>query len=274
MRPFVLGLFLTVAVLFPKTGNAQVYQFRTPPPQVTAAAADWQINSEPVLVGGLVYYPTRGFRFFDGQVMAQIGIFERVPVYADTTLEPYSVLYVPVGRDRVREYERRRDRELAGTTGSRAPSFPVQSPSGQALRDRPVAAVGTTGTIEPSPRMTTVSTGATLEPAPEPSAVGTAGTIEPRAISSVGTAGRPDRGRPRRTLVEWIPRPSGPNGVWLEFNGARWYADGLAASFSSDRFEPVGEYRGFPVYRDKTTGKNEIWVSVVKDGPLAPYVKR
>ena len=29
MRPFVLGLFLSVAVLFPKTGNAQVYQFRT-----------------------------------------------------------------------------------------------------------------------------------------------------------------------------------------------------------------------------------------------------
>jgi hypothetical protein len=248
MRPFVLVPFLTAAVLFPERGNAQVYQFRTPPPEVTAVAADWQINSEPVLVGGVVYYPTGGLRFFDGQVMAQIATFQGVPVYSDMMLEPFSVLYVPVGRDRVREYERRRDGELAGTTGSRVPSFPVQSPSDPAPRDRPV----TTGTIEPAPRMTRVGSGVILEPAPEP----------------------PDRGQSRRTLVESIPRPSGADGVWLEFNGARWYADGPAAPFSPDRFEPVGEYHGFAVYRHKASGKDAIWVSAVKNGPLAPYVKR
>ena len=274
MRPFVFGLFLSVAVLFPKTGNTQVYQLRTTPPDVTAAAADWQVNSEPVIVGGLVYYPTRSFRFFDGQVMTQTGIVDRVPVYADTTLEPYSVLYVPVSRDRVREYERRREGELAGTTGSRVPSFPVQSPSVQALRDRPVGSVGTTGTIEPSPQVTTLGTGATLQPAPEPSAVGTAGTIEPRATSSVRTTSGQRRTPSRPRLAETAQRPSGANGVWLDFNGARWYADGAATSFAPDRFEPVGEYRGFPVYRDKGAATNEIWVQVVKDGPLAPYTKR
>ena len=62
--------------------------------------------------------------------------------------------------------------------------------------------------------------------------------------------------------------------MWLEFDGARWYADGPAATFSPDRFEPVGDYRGFAVYRDRTNRKNEIWISVVKDGPLAPYSKR
>ena len=272
MRPFVLGLFLTVAVVLPKTGNAQVS--RSSPPEVTAAAADWQVNSDPLLIGGLVYYPTRGFRFFDGQVMAQIGIVERVPVYTDRTLEPNSVLYVPIGRDRMREYERRRDGELAGTTGSRAPSFPVQSPSAQVLRDRRVSAIGTTGEIEPAPRMTTVSTGVTLEPSPAPPAAGSAGTIDPRSISSVGTAGRLDRGRPRRPLVETIPGPSGASGVWLEFNGARWYAGGATTTFSPDRFEMVGQYRGFPVYRDKTSGKDEIWIEAVKDGPLARYVTR
>jgi hypothetical protein len=274
MRPFVLGLFLTVAVLFPKTGSTQVYQFRTPPPEVTAAAADWQVNSEPVLVGGLVYYPTRGFRFFDGQVMAQIGLFDRVPVYADTTLEPYSVLYVPIGRDRMREYERRRDGDLAGTTGSRAPSFPVQSPSGQALRDRPVRGIGTAGTIEPSPLMDTVSAGVIPGPAPGSSAVGAAPAINPGATSSGGNSGSSDRERSRRPLLESIPGPGAANGVWLEFKGTRWYADGPAASFSPDRFEAVGEYRGFPVYRDKTTSKDAIWVATVKDGPLAPYSKR
>lgn len=271
MRPFVLGWFLTVAVLFPKTGSAQIHQFRTAPPEVTAAAAAWQIDSQPLLVGGVVYYPTRGFRFFDGQVMSQIGTFEGVPVYVDTTLEAYSVVYVPIGRNRLREYERRRDRELAGTTGSRAPSFPVQSPSVQALRDRPVGAIGATGAIEPATGLTIVRPA--VEPAPALAVAGTTGGIDARAASAIGTAGRADRGRATRTLVEPTPRPSGVNGIWIEFNGDRWYADGPATSFSPDRFEPVGEYRGYPVYRDKTGG-NEIWVSSVKDGPLAPYGQR
>jgi hypothetical protein len=271
MRGFLLGLFLSVAVLLPKTGNAQVYQFRSAPPEITAAGAIWQVNSQPVIVGGLVYYPTRGFRMFDGQVMAQIGLFEGVPMYADTTLEPYSVLYVPIGRDRMREYERRRDRELAGTTGSRAPSFPVESPSMQALRNRPVGTVGTSGLIEPATGLIPFGTSAVPASASAPSAVETAGAIDPRVI---GATGIPDRTRPRRSLVESIPRPAGNSGVWVEFDGARWYAAGAATSFSPDRFEPVGLYRGFPVYREKSGGPKQVWVSVVADGPLAPYVRR
>jgi len=241
MRVLALSLFLTVAVLLPTTGNAQVYRFRTPSPEVTAAAADWQIRGEPIMVEGVLYYPTRETRFFDGQVMAQVGIYQRVPVYADATLEPYSVLYVPVGRETMRMYERKRDRELAGTTGSRTPSFPVESP-------------------------------ATREPR-EP-IVGTPRSIEAGPASAAGTSIAPDRGRAGRSLIESIPRPAATNGVWLEFDGARWYSAGPATSFSPDRFEPVGEYRGFPVYRDKMGKKNGIWVAVVKDGPVAPYEKR
>ena len=246
MRGLYLGFVLTVAVLLPKTGNAQVFQFRTPPSDVTAAAAGWQINSEPVIVGGLTYYPTRAFRMFDGQVMAQTGMYENVPVYSDTTIEPSSELYVPVGNGRMRVYERRRERELAGTTGSHVPSFPVESPSVPAPRER---TVGTAG------------------------AVGTAGTVVPRVASESAVV--PARARPRRTsIITAASGTSAANGVWLEFSGARWYSDGPAASFSPDRFEPVGEYHGFPVYRDKTSGSDDIWVSVVRDGPLAPYAKR
>jgi hypothetical protein len=274
MRAFVLGLFLFVAVLFPNMGNAQVYQFRTPPPEVTAAGAEWQIGGAPVLVGGLVYYATHGFRFFDGQVMAQVGLYQGVPVYADTTIEPNSVVYVPIGRDRMREYERRRDGELAGTTGSRTPSFPVESPSDQALRYRTVGMVGTTGIIEPSASQYAMIAVGRPEAAPYASAAGTSGTIDRRAMSAIGTAGIPNRDRPRRTLIESISRPSATNGVWLEFDGVRWYSSGAARSFTPDRFEPVGMYRGFPVYREKDGNKDEIWVSVVQDGPLAPYVRR
>lgn len=246
MRGCRLGFVLTVALLVPSLGNAQVFQFRTPPPDVSAAAASWQINGESILVAGLTYYPTRGFRLFDGQVMAQTGMFEGVPVYSDTTIEPYSELYVPLGNGRMRVYERRRERELAGTTGSHTPTFPVDSPSVPAPRDRSVAG----GRIE--------------------GAVGTGGTVVPRPVADNTVL--PARTRPRRTVV--TPVANGvTNGVWLGFNGGRWYSNGAAESFSADRFEPIGEYRGFPVYRDRISGGGDIWVSVVKDGPLAPYRK-
>jgi hypothetical protein len=258
MRAFMLGLFLTAAVLFPKSSNAQVFSFRTPPPTVTASGADWQINSDPIVVSGIVYYPTRGFRVFDGQVMAQVGLFDRVPVYADTTLEPYSLMYVPIGGARMREYERRRDGELAGTTGSRAPSFPVAVATDRA----PFApAPGTNGAAIDTADVRT-----------DTSVVGGSGRAD--AATATATAGAPDRSRPRRSPIQSITPPTAANGVWLEFDGARWYADGPATAFAPDRFEPVGDYRGFAVYRDRTGRKNEIWISIVKDGPVAPYSRR
>ncbi|MCU1382607.1 MAG: hypothetical protein JWL71_1304 [Acidobacteria bacterium] len=246
MRGFRLAFVLTVAVLLPNMGNAQVFQFRTPPPDVTAAGALWEMNGDPIMVGGITYDATRAFRLFDGQVMVQTGLFAGVPVYSDATIEPYSELYVPLSSGRMRVYERRRERELAGTTGSHVPTFPVDSPSVRARRDRIAI------TDEP---------------------VGTGGSDVPRTASEAASAITPAPARPRHTIMTAVP--SGvPNGVWLEFNGRRWYSDGPAASFSADRFEPIGEYRGFPVYRDKTAGKDDIWVSVVEDGPLAPYRKQ
>jgi hypothetical protein len=233
-------------VVFPTIGNAQAFQFRTPPPDVSAAGAPWQINGEPIVVGGLTYYPTRGFRMFDGQVMVQTGFFEGVPVYSDATIEPYSELYVPLSNSRMRIYERRRERELAGTTGSHTPTFPVDTASEPAPGERLVTGTGTE------------------------EAVGTGGTIVPPATTA--TAMKASRS-PRHTVITPVPRGA-TNGVWLEFNGARWYSDGPAESFSPDRFEPMGEYQGFPVYRDKISGSPDIWVAVVKDGPLAPYRKQ
>jgi hypothetical protein len=141
----LLGLVLFVAVLFPTVGRAQVFQ-RRPSPPATAAHAEWQINGEPIVFQGTRYFPTRDFRTLDARVMVQVGVNEGVPVYADTTLEPNSVIYVLVGRERLRVYERLRDGELAGTTGSRLPSFPVASPSVQ-TPEEPV--VGLAGTSEP-----------------------------------------------------------------------------------------------------------------------------
>jgi hypothetical protein len=249
MRATLVGVMLTLAWLVPRIGNAQAYPFygiasplQTRPPQVTAATADWQISNAPIIAQQLVYYPTNQLRPFDGNVMMQIGAYQGVPIYADATLEPFSVIYVPVARGNMRMYERRRDGELAGTTGSRTPTYPVAPITAGPIEERPV---GTGGAYVPP-------TAATI------------GTLPERMTSA----------RPTRTRIESIPGPRATDGVWIQFDGAKWYSDGSAATFSADRFAQIGEYRGFPVYREKSGKKNEIWVAVVKDGPVAPYTRR
>jgi hypothetical protein len=96
--------------------------------------------------------------------MSQVGVYRHVPVYADVTLEPHSVVYLPIGRQSMRGYERRREGELAGTTGSRMPAFPVE-----------VASSITTAPRELGPKCShlserpgTLSTAGAAIPAPAP----------------------------------------------------------------------------------------------------------
>jgi hypothetical protein len=266
MRAFVAGLVLSMAVLFPNVGNAQVDPFRTPPPEVTAASSSWQIYSEPIFFQGVVYYPTREYRTFDGQVMAQIGVYEGVPIYADTTLEPWSIIYFSVGRERMRAYERARDRELAGTSGSRASWYPSTPASGGSTV---VSSLFPAAPITPTLGDRSVGTSGSIA---EERPVGTGGvSVPPPAVPS----DIPERTRPARTRIETVGHPvGGSGGVWLNFNGDRWYSAGVAVPFVPERFTPVGEYRGFPVYMENGGDPNRIWVSVVQNGPLAPYEKR
>ena len=244
MRVVWTGLVLTVAVLIPNVGSAQVFRFRTPPPEVSAGGAEWQLNSDPIVVGGLTYYPTRGFRLFDGQVMAQAGTYERIPVYSDTTMEPYLEVYVPLGSGRMRIYERRRDREAP------AQRPPISRPS----RVK-------THLFGPPEGLTSVRERSGLAERSFP--------VHP-TLPAI-----PDRDRTHHTsIITAVPHAGDANGVWLEYQGARWYSDGPAVPFSPDRFEPVGAYEGFPVYRDKILGGDDLWVAAVKDGPLAPYRRR
>jgi hypothetical protein len=270
MRGSVAGIVLSVAVLLPKVGNAQVSTFRTPAPEVTAATASWQVNSEPIMIGGLIFYPTREHRAFDGQLMAQVGVYEGVPIFADATMEPWSLVYVPIGRERMRTFERARTGELAGTSGSRSPSFatmpsitaeavtPVNPGPPSIATQRPVGTAGSPAGTVGSP-------------------VATAGSIVPRPADTETTAANiPERSRVTRTRLETIPRSiaATSGGVWLDFNGARWYSAGSAVPYVADRFTPVGTYRGFRVYRANSGNRDRIWVSVVPDGPVAPYDKR
>src|SRR5262245_16499982 len=77
--------------------DAQVYSTPAEVPQVTAAGAQWRVNGEPIVDDGIFYYPTGPTIFFDGQTMTRTGVYRGVPLYQDRTLEPYSVMFVPVG---------------------------------------------------------------------------------------------------------------------------------------------------------------------------------
>jgi hypothetical protein len=165
----------------------------------------------------------------------------------------------------MRAYERARDRELAGTTGSRTPWYPTTPAAGGATV---VAAGPAAAPITPTVGEQPVGTSGSIVER----TVGTSGVFVPRP--STAASDIPERTRSTRTHLETIARPAGNNGVWLDFNGARWYSAGAAVPFVPDRFTPIGEYRGFPVYRATSGDADRIWVSVVQDGPLAPYQRR
>ena len=105
--------------------TAQVQTRATDPPSVTAVNESWFQLGEPLQLGGELYFRAGATVFFGGNRMARIGHYNGIPLYADTTVEPYSVVLVPVTRGLLQPYERPRRGDLAGTTGSGAPAFPV-----------------------------------------------------------------------------------------------------------------------------------------------------
>jgi hypothetical protein len=221
-------------------GSAQILYRPTPPPAVTAAEADWQLQGEPLLHAGAVYYPSGPTAFFDGLLMARVGEYRGVPLYADTTDEPNSLVYVPLANGMMKPYVRPRTGDLAGTSGSRSadPAIPVN-----------------VRTIEPSL--------AAPPPLPPPLPI-----PAPAAAGPAAALGLPPPPSPS------TPEPTATGGIWVEFEGRRWFSAGSAVPYSSDRFAPIGVYHGFPVYRDRSEFTNKIYVPAFLGGYVAPYEAR
>ena len=251
---------------------AQIQSRPTDPPIVTAANESWYQLREPVQFAGDLYYPAGPTVFFNGNIMVRTGHYNGVPLYADTTLEPYSVVLVPVSRGLLQPYERRRRGDLAGTTASRTPSFPVGAASERPLLQAPGA-----------PTSVPRSTGA-IGVASEEGAVGTSGrsfrddpVVVRRAPARddaidrpVGTTGifasstNVNRGTP---LVS-LRRPQGNDGIWVQFAGAKWVSAGAAVAMETG-FRKIGEHAGFPVYaREDREG---VIYLPTRAGLLTPY---
>jgi hypothetical protein len=262
MRRSALGFVLSVAVLLPTVGTAQVFVLPNQYPTVTAATEAWQHRGDPVFHAGAYYFPTGPNVFFDGYVMARTGIFEGVPLYEDATLSPFTIVYVPIGGNALRPYERLREGELAGTVGSRPPSFPIRR-AGDDFFD-PLA--------PPITRSVTPADGIVFVPViPQASrSIEASGVrVVPAALTPAATASAsnlPPAAAERR---------AGPSilQVWVPYEGARWVSAGAAVPYVADNFVQVGEYRGFPVYRTRTGSQDEIYIASVAGGPVAPYKK-
>jgi hypothetical protein len=233
---------------------AQVVSRPTDPPIVTAENDDWYRLREPVLFAGDAYYPAGATVFFNGNVMVRTGHHNGVPLYADTTLEPYSVVFVPIGRGLMQPYERVRRGEIAGTAGSRTPSFPVRTaPESDQV---PVAAAAPTAALRPA----AIAAG-------EPGAVGTSSrSAAPVAVGTGGTV-RP----PRSTSAGFgtARRAESNDGVWLQFMGEKWISAGPAVPLRASEFVIVGEHGGFPVYARK--GLEEERIYLPSAGGVVPF---
>jgi hypothetical protein len=150
---------------------------------------------------------------------------------------------------------------LAGTTGSRPPSFPIQR-DGEVSLAAGARAVG--GIITPPIGEST--------PVPViPEAARPIATVG--ALTSAGAVMAPPAAGLSRVLSG--ARRNAPSilQVWVPFEGARWVSSGDVVAYSPDRFVQVGDRGGFPVYRAKNGNRDLIYIPSIAGGALAPYKK-
>ena len=248
---------LLLVLLIASPAVAQIQSRPTDPPLVTAANETWYQNREPIPFAGELYYRAGAPLFFDGNTMVRSGYYNGVPLYMDTTIEPFSVILVPVRRGLLQPYERLRNGALAGTTASRTPSFPVRATSD--VYTMPEAPTAPTQLQEP---------------------IGMVAAAPPSAPAAsvdrpIGTTGaRPiERAYPpepwQQKPIETMRKPENNDGLWVTYSGSKWVSAGAAVPLRSAEFRAVGQYAGFPVFvrlnEDRT-----IYLPT-RAGLVAPY---
>lgn len=262
-RTLVLTLF--AAVLLANPAAAQAILQPTPHPTVTAENERWYLNGEPITNAGTLYYPAGPRVHFLPDEMVRSGFYQGVPLYSRTTIEPHSIVYVPVGGALMQPYERQR----MGLSGSVPTSLPTISPS--AVTGAPLQAAGppsgTTTEIPVYVPRPVASAGVATTPATEPAAAG--------APTAVGTSGRhTPRRRPTHTSIGG--RPQGSNSIFIEYAGARWYKAGDAEPIDPTQMTRAGSYSGVPVWTKTASDDAIIYVPVMQEGGslAVPYARK
>ena len=255
-------LFIAVIALavMESAAGAQIKLQPTPAPTATADTQSWYQAGEPIVFAGNYYYPAGPAIHFLANEMVPTGMYGGIQLYARTTIEPYSIVFVPLAGGLMQPYERRRSGDLAGTTGSSAPSFPVEIPS----------AFGTPPPIQAAgPPFVETQMPNEYNARPQ-STVGHEPILESEANERVGTIG----GLTPTPRPKAVGRPSA-NGIFVEFNHARWYATASPKELNSASLRRIGEWHGFPVYTTRSAGESTIYIPVTQDSDAyAAYTKR
>ena len=276
MRHALLVGVLCSIVATARESSAQIHYRDTPPPVNVSAGAAWRSSGQPLFYAGAYFYRAGTTVFFDGRIMRPAGSDSGVVFYSDVTQEPYSIIYVPIGNGLTQPYERVREGELAGTVGSRTPSFPVDLEIEQSgdVQMVPVGNVGADGARSRSGlgrrsdrrRAATAATQSATSAPTEFSAVGVEMFVPP---NRQGTFLGPVIGNGSLTSS-----PAGTTSVWVEFEETRWFSAGPAEVLDAARYSQVGELHGFPVYRERGSANDRIYVRVTPGGLVAPYRRR
>jgi hypothetical protein len=78
---------------------------------------------------------------------------------------------------------------------------------------------------------------------------------------------------PGPTSIATLRRPESSDGIWIEFAGRRWIADGRAVPYVDARFARIGDRGGHPVYREATGSAERIFIPT-GDDVVAPFRPR
>ena len=249
---------LILLLIVPAT-NGQLLDRPTPMPTATADNEPWFVDRIPLLFGGNLYFPAGPRVHFNQNEMVRTGIYGSIPLYVRTTLEPRSVIFVPLSGGLMQPYERRRSGELAGTEGSYAPSFPVQNPAEQTGRVEPLRA--------PGPPIGFSSPVSSMMGDTRPVTGDDISVAAPAHENLAATTGTFPGGR-----VRIGGKPEGLNNVFIDYGNERWFNSGPAVPLDLTSLQKIGTYHGLAVYAS-TSRPATIYVPVSRDvtSLVVPY---
>lgn len=238
---------VAAAVLSTLSAAAIAQTYPAPePPTVTANDREWYQLRSPIFFSDSIYIPSGPPVYFNRLDMVRSGRVDGVPFYIRTTLEPYSILFIPIAGGLLQPYERRRWNEMAGLADPARPAIPLA---------RPIA--GIEAVVEDRyPR-----------PVPTYGFAPVVPTDEGAMLPAPGFVGPVQEGEFRSAA-----KPQGLNGVYIEFDGQRWFNNGSAIPLDTANFSSVGTYRGSPVFM-KSGDRTTIYVPVAEsvNSLVTPY---
>jgi hypothetical protein len=214
---------------------------------VTAANESWYLLREPVQFAGDLYYPAGAAVFFNGNTMVRSGHYNGVPLYADATVEPFSMVLVPAGRGLMQPYVRPRPASPTVLMAAVAPTALPVSPGAISVytpeSDR-AAGVGAPSVARRDANVALTDVIGTTRYAAAPL-------------------------RPTVPVVS-VRRPESNDGVWIMFGGEKWVSAGAAIPGGAADLMQVGEYAGFPVFAGRHLTQEVIYLPS-RAGLMAPY---